>query len=313
MDRLADPTDSTRQGWHDTCGWTFLEVRLLTKDPDKISDKMAEVITTGRVSTYDWEKGKQMAANGDTSGIVPGRIIALDPDSLKPDQEAQGLSSHADRRDYADQLAQIMLDNINWDAKTRTPRGEIVATGTMHYDQCSVIERPSDPGPDGKSADKSCESVSYNDPKTGQRVVLDGHGYGFGGASTSRDLNLVNSVITGRIEQVVMQRPTKGSSINGSFSVDSVDELNATLSKLQKNAQFPMAATVWFNNPGVIEDYLARHPEKTAAQVPQVAHAIAVTGLDAHGNVEIYNPWGVKRMMTPDELLKSMTKTGVKT
>jgi hypothetical protein len=56
MDRLADPTDSTRQGWHDTCGWTFLEVRLLTKDPDKISDKMAEVITTGRVSTYDWEK-----------------------------------------------------------------------------------------------------------------------------------------------------------------------------------------------------------------------------------------------------------------
>ena len=308
MTRLGEPScDVLRQGWHDTCGWAYLQSRLLTKDPEKISEKMAEVMTTGSVSTLDWEK---IQSGGATVDNLPTKQIKLDPDSLKPDQEAQGISPHADRRDFVDQLAQVMLDNIRWDATQYSPTGEKVGFGALRYEQCSAIERPIDPSPDGIPADKSCESVAYTDPKTGSAVDFDDHGYGFGGAATSADLSLVNAVITGRQEQTVLQRPTNGFDIdpNSSISVDSVAALKANLAYLKKSGSLPMAAFVWANNPGVIGDYLSRHPERTAAEVPQGAHVLSITGLDASGNVEVYNPWGIKHTMTPEQLLTAMTR-----
>jgi hypothetical protein len=307
MTRLGDPTDTPTQGWHDTCGWTYLESRLLTNDPDKISAKMAEVITTGSVSTIDWQK----VQSGDVSAnAMPTKVLKLDPGSLQPDQEAQGVSPHADGRDYVDQIAQVMEDNIKWDATTLTPTGEKVEPGTMQYEQCSVIERPSDPSLDGKSADKSCESVAYTDPKTGKAVDIDDNGYGFGGAATSTDLSIVNAAITGRLEQTSLQRPSKGMKVdtNSAISVDSVAALKETLSGLKQSGGLPMGAFVYANQPGVIEDYLARHPEKTAAQVSAAGHILSITGLDSDGNVEVYNPWGIKHTMTPDQLLQAMTR-----
>jgi hypothetical protein len=310
MNRLADPSASTRQGWHDDCNWTYLEHRLLTRDPDKISEKMAEVITTGGVSTIDWKKADAQFAKGNAESSWPTKHLAIDPASLKPDQEAQGVSPHADRRDYVDQIAQVMEGDINWDAKTRTPTGELVPYGTMHYDQSSVVKRPADPSPGGKPADKSGESVSYIDPKTGRRVVYDDHGYGFGGASSTQDVAQVNDVITGRREQVALQVPRSGITVdnNSAISVNSLSELKATLASLQKDGSFPMAAVVSINQPGVIEDYLARHPEMTAAKVPKSgSHVLSITGLDANGNVEVFNPWGIKRTLTPAQLLQAMT------
>jgi hypothetical protein len=91
--------------------------------------------------------------------------------------------------------------------------------------------------------------------------------------------------------------------------VDSVAALKETLSGLKQSGGLPMGAFVYANQPGVIEDYLARHPEKTAAQVPAAGHILSITGLDSDGNVEVYNPWGIKHTMTPDQLLQAMTKT----
>jgi hypothetical protein len=313
MERLADPTAATRQGWHDTCGWTYLETRLLSKNPDKVTEKMAEVITSGTVTTLDARKAQQMEAEGKAGGPLPLKHLKLGKGSLQPDLEAQGRSSHSDRRDYVDQIAQVMEANLSWDANTVTPTGEVVAPGTIHYNQRSLIERPGDPLPNGQRADKSGESVSYIDPETKQRVVFDDHGYGFGGGAKPSDLALVNGLITGKSEQMLLQRPVDDDDLDpkSGVSITSVAQLKTQLEKMQKEGSFPFGVKVEEAQPGVVEDYLARHPEKTASQVPKNGwHAIAVTGLDAQGNVQIYNPWGVKRTMTPEQLFKAMTKPG---
>jgi hypothetical protein len=309
MNRLGDPS-SSRQGWHDDCNWNYLEHRLLSKDPDKISKKMAEVITTGGVTTLDWKKAQIEFAKGGADNSLPTKHLAIDPASLKPDQEAQGVSPHADRREYVDQIAQVMEGNIDWDSKTRTPTGESVPYGTMHYDQAPTVKRPSDPSPDGQPADKSGESVSYVDPKTGQRIKYDDHGYGFGGGSSTTDVALVNGVITGRQEQIALLAQKPGVPIDGNsaIAINSLSALKSSLANLQKSGGFPMGAIVSINESGVIEDYLARHPEKTAATVSKLgSHVLSITGLDASGNVEVFNPWGVKRTLTPAQLFQAMT------
>jgi hypothetical protein len=306
MTRLGEPGDTCRQGWHDTCGFTYLESRLLSNDPDKISAKMAEVITTGQVSTIDWNK----MPNGKIPTTLPTKELKLDPGSLKPDQEAQGLSPHADRREYVDQIAQVMEDSIRWDATSTTPTGKKIGYGKMKFEQSPVVERPSDEAPGAKPEDKSGESVAYIDPKTGKAVDINSQGYGFGGASTSTDLYRVNAAITGRFDQVMLEHPGKGFVVDqkAAIEVDSVSALQSNLERLQQTGAFPIGATVWANSPGVIDDYLVRHPEKTAAQVATVAHVYCITGLDSNGNVEVYNPWGIKRTMTAEQLLAAMTQ-----
>ena len=180
----------------------------------------------------------------------------------------------------------------------------------MHYDQAPTIERPSDPSPDGKPADKSGESVSYVDPKTGQRVNYDANGYGFAGASSTADVALVNGVITGRQEKIALQVQKPGVPIdeNSVLAINSLSELNRASLICKKNGVFPLGAIVSINEPGVIEDYLARHSEKTAATVSKLgSHVLSITGLDANGNVEVFNSWGVNRTLTPEELLQAMT------
>jgi hypothetical protein len=309
MDRLADPTDNLRQGWHDTCGWAYLEAKLLTNDPEKISKKMAEVITTGGASTLDANQVFEMATGRKSDTPVPTRVMKIDPSSLEPDQEAQGVSPHSDNRNYVDQLAQVLLDNINWDAKTTTPSGESIAPGSMHYDQCQSISRPSDGRPVGTGRDESCESVSYIDPKTGAKVVNDDHGYGFGGLSDSNDLSYVNAVVTGRFEKVLLNRTENGPTEDArtSTGVDSPEALRQQIQGFHDKKQLPMGVIVEPDHPGVMEDYLARHPEKNASNVPKNSwHIMFITGLDPQGNVQMYNPWGVKRTLTVDQLYEAM-------
>ena len=59
--------------------------------------------------------------------------------------------------------------------------------------------------------------------------------------------------------------------------------------------------------PPLSDDYLARHPEQTLDQVPHTWHTIAITGIDDNGNVQTYNPWGIKRTLTPEQLVQALS------
>jgi hypothetical protein len=310
MAHLADPQGTTRQGWHDTCGWTSLEVRLLTMDPEKITGKMAELVTTGGVTTVDVNKAMAMAQDNQTPDALPTKQLKIDPSSLQPDEEEQGVLHHSDDRSYVDQLAQVMLDNIKWDATPFAPDGTRLGSGTMSYGQCSVISRPSDGTPAGTGADASCESVSWVDPKTGQKVIDNANGYGEGGAASPGEVSYVNAIITGNSNPIELVRTDNGpkEEANSILGVGSVDELKSKIQSLHDSNQLPMGAMVEVDHPGIMEDYLARHPEKTAADVPKNSwHLILVTGMDDKGNVQIYNPWGLKRTLTAEQLYAAMS------
>ena len=319
MAHLADPTSTTgpnapvEQGWHDTCGWDILETRLLTQDPDKMTAKIAEAVTTGGVTTYDAAKIDALVKAGTVPDQIPTKVLKLDPASLQPDQEASGQSEHKDNRPYVDQIAQVLLDNMSWDSKTTTPTNEKIAAGSMQYEQAPTIARPSDAKPGTPAKDESGESVDYIDPETHKKVDFDASGYGFGGAASSVDMSLVNSIVTGRAEQIALQRPTKGAVISpeSAISVNSVEDLKEQLQQLKAENKLPFPVFVEVDNPGIMQDYLARHPEKNASQVPKASwHVIAVTDIDSQGNVDIYNPWGIKRTMPDSELFEAMGLPG---
>jgi len=199
MSHLANPEGTTRQGWHDTCSWTSLETKMLTANPDKITEKMTELITTGGVSTVDMKKILDMvtAAGNNPSQAdqtVPTKQLKIDPGSLQPDAEAQGVFHHGDDRLYVDQLAQVMLDNIAWDANPTAPDGTKVGPGALQYEQGPTISRPSDGTPTGTSKDESGEGVTWIDPKTGKRVVDTDNGYGIGGAATPAQVEYVDRI-----------------------------------------------------------------------------------------------------------------------
>ncbi len=309
MERLADPTNSARQGYHSTCAWTVLEGRLLKNNPEAITAKLAEVVATGGVTVIDVDQATKMAAAGNTPAEPPARHIQLDKSSLEPDQEAQGASPHADRRDFVDQIAQVMEDNIKWDAQTTTPAKQNVPEGSMQFLQCSTIERPGDLLTNGERAAKTCESVSFTDPQNNQKTVWDGNGSGFGGDATVKDVALVNQAITGNAGAVVLLRSAADTvpQPNTYLAATSAAQLKSQLEERQKAGELPLGAMVEIAQPGVIADYLARHPEKTADQVDKNSwHVLSINGIDSQGNVQIYNPWGLKRTFTVDELFNAM-------
>ena len=308
--RLADPT-TAKQGWHDTCGWTVEEMELLTRRPEKITAKMAEVMSTGTVSTVDMASYYQMAAKDVKPGTIPTKTLVLDAGSLRPDQEAQGLSAHADRREYADQIAQVMEDSIAWDSNVWSPNEKQVSPGTMQYRQCETIKRPGDALPERPVEDKSCESVAFTDPETGKRMIADGEGFGFGGAAKTSDLARVNWILTGNYHAVTLLRPVPGVDSDPDFELEvhSPDELKDKLEKMQQGGRFPFSAQVEMANPGIREDYLARHPEKTGDQVPTNSwHFVALRGMAENGDIQIYNPYGLNRTWSLQELYNAMGK-----
>ena len=266
MQHLADP-DTNRSGWHDTCAWTLLENRLLTKDPEKITAKFAQALTTGSVTTLDMAAVRDMVAKGDTAGGVPLKVLNLDKKSLQPDQEAQGASQRSDRRDYADQVAQVIEASMSWDVGTVDPKGEAVPPGSMQYRQAPLVERPSDVSADGQHHDKSGESVSYTDPKTREKKVEDGDGHGFGGATNQNQVALVNSIISGRAERTFMANTFAGAlDPQTTIVISSQAGLYSQLQQLKKHGQFPMPVDVQIDKKGIVRRLPRHAPRQNARQ-----------------------------------------------
>jgi len=94
---------------------------------------------------------------------------------------------------------------------------------------------------------------------------------------------------------------------NAIVGVGSLDDLKATIEGSQTCKQMPLMAMVEVDNPGIVGDYLARHPEMNAASVPKNSwHSILINGVDSKGDVEIYNPWGIEKTLTVEQLYAAM-------
>ena len=308
MSNLADPEGTTKQGWHDTCAWTSLEIKLTSVEPEKITGTLAQVILSGGVTTVDGAALDKMPA-GTTD--LPMKILKLDAASLQPDLESQGKAVSSDGRSYVDQIAQVTLANISWDTRAMTPDGKHVQAGTMQYEQLERVSRPTDI-PEGGAPDTSGEQVVYTDPKSGLKTIYDDHGYGTGGAATTSEISYVEAIVSGKdhMDKLALSRPVEGYQ-NDPFDVEinSPAALKSTLEDLQKNHQFPMSTKVEAANPAIVNDVIKRHPNLTPEQVPDnLWHSVMITGLNQDGTVDVYNPWGIKREWTQAELYQAMGK-----
>ena len=202
-----------------------------------------------------------------------------------------------------------MLGNIAWDASSIAPDGTKVGPGALQYEQGPTISRPSDGTPVGTGKDESGESVTWINPKTGKRVVDTDNGYGIGGDASPAQVQYVDSIVTGNQKPVEMARTNNGpkEAANSIIGVNSLDSLKATLAGFESGKQMPLMAMVDVDNPGIVEDYLAIHPELKAASVPKNSwHSILINGVDSKGDVDIYNPWGTEKMLTMEQLYTAM-------
>lgn len=294
--KLADP-HSAKQGWHDTCGVTEYETGKLKHDPEKLTRVIADALIDNRTKVPDDSRSLlgQLAFSRRPAPKTT-RNVTFDAASFKPDLEAQGKSSHSDARDYADQVAQVTLNTLKWNLKETSPTNWPTTQGSMQFKQCSQVHRPSDTSPPNSAANSSCESVEFTNPITRAKKVYDDNGYGFGGQTSIEDLL--------RLDQVLNPKHHEFSLIAGTNHIESEADLRATLAASESN--FPLSVFVHPSQPGFREDYLKRHPEKSAVSPNAMWHIIGVAGLNSDGSVQIYNPWGIVKNMSVHDLYQAM-------
>jgi hypothetical protein len=294
--KLADPL-SAKQGWHDTCGIAEYETGKLKHDPEKLTRVIADALIDSKTKVPDDSRSLlgQLAFSR-PSAPKTTRDVTFDAASFKPDLEAQGKSSHGDARDYADQVAQVTLNTLKWNLKETSPTNWPTTQGSMQFKQCDQVHRPSDTSPPNSTANSSCESVEFTNPFTRAKKVYDDDGHGFGGQTSIEDLL--------RLDQVLNPKHHEFSLIAGTNHIESEEELRATLAASESN--FPLSVFVHPSQPGFREDYLKRHPEKSAVSPNAMWHIIGVAGLNSDGSVQIYNPWGIVKNMSVHDLYQAM-------
>jgi hypothetical protein len=294
--KLADP-HSAKQGWHDTCGVTEYETGKLKHDPEKLTRVIADALIDNKTKIPDDSRSLlgQLAFSRRPDPKTT-RDVTFDAASFKPDLEAQGKSSHGDARDYADQVAQVTLNTLKWNLKETSPTNWPTTQGSMQFKQCDQVRRPSDTTPPNSAANSSCESVEFTNPFTGTKKVYDDNGSGFGGQTSIEDLH--------RLDQVLNPKHHEFSLIAGTNHIESEADLRAALTTSESN--FPLSVFVHPSQPGFREDYLKRHPEKSAVSPNAMWHIIGVAGLNSDGSVKIYNPWGIVKNMSVHDLYQAM-------
>ncbi len=307
MARLADPSRIS-QGWHDTCGYAVLEFRLATKEPEKITKLMADVTTDGKYMVPNWRYVSELEANGieiSDDNDIPKKPLYMDSVSLIPDSEASGKSPFKDRRDYADQLAQVMLVKIRYDGIG--DKSIDAKSGLSTYQQSPIVQRADEIDPRYPHNTSGERVVSGINPLTGKLNVRDDNGHGSGGFSKESDQTYVNEVITGRHEVIAMKRKlVKGEQSGFALEIKSIEDLRKQLNELTQTDNLPFAAKVVIANPGIVEPFLARSGE--SKEIPKDAvHFISVTKFDGLNSVEIYDPLGEKRTLTLPQLYQAMT------
>lgn len=128
----ADPTE-IRQGNHNTCNVATVENRLYTRQPALAAKLVVDMATTGSYVAKD------------------GTKVALDRQSLRPDEDAEQKNSLSNRN-FASQIFQVTAVNLSY-AKTQP---------SIHYEQHSVD--PKLPGDGGE------RQVDYSSGKPHDRV-----------------------------------------------------------------------------------------------------------------------------------------------
>lgn len=292
--KLADPA-SVKQGWHDTCGMGYYQTYALMNHPKELTRTMADVLTRGAATVPDDSRSRiGMMFYERTLLPQSTRQVSVDKASLRPDLEAQGKSQHADARDYADQVAQVVLNTIKWDMREKAPDGTRTTQGSMKFKQCEDVKRPAD-SPDPKiGADKSCESVEETG-FFGGKTVHDANGYGFGGQSTARDIDRVHFGITGKHNILTLD--------GGKGALNSPEQLEQFI---RSRSHMPMGLFVTPNSEAFAQSYLDRHPEKTSVPSGVMLHIVGVNGINTDGTIDVINPWGKRHALTAKQLFEAM-------
>lgn len=294
--KLANP-ETVKQGWHDTCGIATYESSKIQTDPDNLTKIMADALVDGKLMVPD-DRRSYLGHFFSKPQINGDRAVNFDSDLFKPDWEAQGKTGHADSRDYADQVAQNALDRIKWDVKETSPENSWTTQGSMKFTQCEQVHRPSDTVPANPANDASCEAVEYTSPITGSKTVYDSKGYGFGGQTNRIDLQNLDRIVGGRHSNLVFE--------DGGLGMGSEEQFKSVLDNMQKAHNFPAVAFVSPRQPGISEDYLKRHPEKSAVPANVMWHLVEVQGVNQDGSVRVYNPWGVAKNFAVHDLYEAI-------
>jgi hypothetical protein len=294
--KLADP-ESVKQGWHDTCGMAAYQTYALLHHPEALTRSVADALTGGSTQVPDDSRNWLALRLFNQPEATGTRTLAFDKKSFQPDWEAQGKSPHADARDYADQVAQVVLNSFKWDMRETNPDGLPIPQGRMKFKQCETVERPADTmsGPGGPR-DRSCESVEETS-LWGSKKTYDGDGYGFGGQSTAADMSRVHFALTGKLDFMAIDR-TSG--------FKDAEQFETLLNSRQSQNRLPLGIFVSPSHPEFAPGYLARHPEKTEVSPNVMLHIVGVTKVNADGTVDIVNSWGLKHRMTTRALFDAM-------
>jgi hypothetical protein len=241
-------------------------------------------VTSVEVCMYSKNPSKVMKAITDVAltgkfKTADGDAITLPPSILDPNTQ---------RRTLASQIFQTLAVNTHWQGETHGPDGKKHGRGDVIYDPAGAKREKGDTG----------QRITATDDK-GERVVVGAHSPNL----FTDDYPEIYRRIAGQSPETMAIRfgATKGP--KGVDTVDSKEELHATLSELSKRpGGFPVILRIHTSNPPFWEDSGAgKEPgagstieeAKKTKKIPGGWHVVTIHGFDPKtGEVKVDNQWG---------------------
>lgn len=309
---MAGSPGSVEQGSHKTCNVAALQVRTLALYPSDVVRVVADVGITGKFKTSD------------------GKEVDPDPQSLKPDAEAELYPTPDGKRYLASQIFQVTAVNMYWSDRTKMnfgyeppanlPEGvKKELAGEFKPGQLRYIQEQ-------KTLDKTEEQLQFLS-STGWVKIAD---------SPHLDHDRISSIsrkMTGKTELVLMAHDDAGyANDSGVLDVHNLKSFTYQLDSLRQGREFILNnRLVRGKFPIVVVVNVANEPFKSDAGLRPSAdngdwHVVTIMGYEpaskgedrGKGLLIVDNTWrrsldhtgepGAKPKITVEELFEAMQK-----
>jgi hypothetical protein len=227
--------------------------------PADAAKLVADVATTGEYTTAD------------------GTVVKISAHSLRPDNEASDNPPRDGARGYASQIFQVAAVNVFWQRQVRDPQGNVIAKGSIHYEQ----------SPTRMLTDTGERLVSYANGKA--EDVKDRKGNVIKQPQMrTNDVVETSNQITGRAEtDVLIENTNKPDNGWRTLDAGTEAELRNMLADLKSKGRLPVIITVHTGNEPFKSD------SRATTSSPGVWHVLSVTDIDTvTGKVSVDNEWG---------------------
>lgn len=220
MSQAANP-QSIDQGTHPTCNVSTVETRTYTDDPSKAAKLVADVATTGEYSTP----------------TNPPVKVKVDTESLKAHNGADKNPLPDGSRSHASQIFQVTTINAYYNWAQNSTDGQ----PKYRYEQKEGNEKTKDSGE---------RVMDYSDPahpkvhKTGSPDI----------AATSDGIVKMDELVTGRKDQVLIEREGLDNNGKDTTKVKDQAELDQKLKEAKEKGQLPMVVKVWTGDDPFLTD-----------------------------------------------------------